>query len=173
MMMRMPRWSKGHAVGSIDGRQDHVLDGYDQRKILLTIPCVSGYVSVVRLAVAGLASRMNFPVDAIDDIKIAISEACTNAIQHAYTDGQLGVIAITLINQDDTLEIEIKDTGKGFDPNALDSVNGGQLTHDDPRGLGMGLTFIKSLMDDMVVDTSSGYGTTVTMKKRLTGVAGC
>jgi anti-sigma regulatory factor (Ser/Thr protein kinase) len=50
----------------------------------LTFPAQSEWVSVVRLATAGVASRMGFSYDEVEDIKLAIAEACNNAILHAH-----------------------------------------------------------------------------------------
>ena len=55
--------------------------------VKLTVPAVSDYIAVVRLAIAGVAARMNFSVDEIEDIKVAVSEACTNVVRHAYQSG--------------------------------------------------------------------------------------
>ena len=56
-------------------------------KVELSIPSISEYVGVARLAVAGVASRLKFTHEEIEDIKIAVSEACTNAVQYAYGEG--------------------------------------------------------------------------------------
>ena len=52
--------------------------------LTLSIPNDSEYISIVRLMVSGVCSRMNYAVEDIEDIKIAISEACTNVVLHAY-----------------------------------------------------------------------------------------
>ena len=52
--------------------------------ITLTIPAKPEYVSIARLTISGIATRMQFTIEEIDDLKIAISEACTNAVQHAH-----------------------------------------------------------------------------------------
>lgn len=136
----------------------------------LSVPCTAEFVGVIRLAISGVASRMNFTVEDIEDIKVSISEACTNAIQHAYTNGQdteKQKIAINTLIYPEKLEIRIEDFGEGFDTSILNNKN----LHEKSKekfGLGLGITFIKSLMDDSKVESKIGKGTTVTMMKRLT-----
>ena len=61
--------------------------------ITMEIPSDAEHISTVRLAISGIASRMAFSIEDIEDMKIAVSEACTNAIQHAY-DTEEGRISI-------------------------------------------------------------------------------
>ena len=136
-------------------------------EMTLSIPCASEFVGVVRLAVSGLATRMNFSIEEIEDIKISVSEACTNAIQHAYpnlknpNDGKIDIIATIYSNR---LEITVKDHGVGFNLNHLGSEEQKEKSQ-EKFGLGLGLTFIKSLMDDTHFQSVPGKGTTIQMIK--------
>jgi serine/threonine-protein kinase RsbW len=131
----------------------------------LNIPSSSEFVSIVRLAVSGIASRMQFTIEDIEDIKISVSEACTNSIQHGYkTDNPSNTIAITLIIHDEKLEITVQDKGSGFDVSKLDKTPSPQI-EEDKMGLGLGLTFIKNLMDEMNLESKIGVGTTLKMAK--------
>lgn len=56
--------------------------------VYLTIPAKPDYVGIARLAVSGIANRMGFSYDDIEDLKLAVSEACTNAVDHAYCGGE-------------------------------------------------------------------------------------
>ena len=80
-----------------------------------SIPCMSDYVGVVRLAVSGLATRMNFSIEEIEDIKIAVSEACTNSVQYAFDKPENERVFISFNLFKDKLEIIVKDNGKGFE----------------------------------------------------------
>ncbi len=129
----------------------------------IQIPAQSDFVGVVRLAVSGISSRMNFSIDEIEDIKVAVSEACTNAVQHAYGDGT-GTIDIAFTLHAEKLEVIVKDSGKGFDPaNAVSSKQDG--ANDALFGLGLGLTFIRTLMDFSEIESVPGRGTVVRMIK--------
>ncbi len=130
--------------------------------IKLTIPSISDYVGVARLTASGIANRMKFTHEDIEDIKIAVSEACTNSVQYAYGDSP-GDIEISFNIYDDKLEIRISDSGKGFDIDAEVKTK-----EDDPEkiGLGLGIVFMRSLMDHVDYETSAN-GTVVTLVKKV------
>lgn len=136
--------------------------------IELTIPSSTEYLGVVRLLISGVAERMNFDVDAIEDIKIAISEACTNSVLHAYDEDISNTLNLKVIRKENELEVVVKDFGKGFDlaileENKLDEkIQEGVLS-----GLGLGFTFIKSLMDEVDIQSTQSEGSTITMIKKL------
>ncbi len=134
----------------------------DSVTIKLTIPSLSDYVGVARLTASGIANRMKFTHEDIEDIKIAVSEACTNAVQYAYGDS-LGEIEMAFGIYDDKLEIVISDSGKGFDIESDVTTQ-----EDDPEkiGLGLGIVFMRSLMDQVDYNTSE-TGTTVTLVKKV------
>ena len=130
-------------------------------KVELKIPSLPEFVAVARLAVAAIASRMDFPYDAVDDIKVAVGEACTNAIEHAAcSDPPEGEINISCYLEQDALVIEVDDRGPGFDPHLCaepDVLSGG----------GLGLILIQALMDEVKLTSLAGQGTQVRMIKRL------
>jgi len=129
----------------------------------LTIPAVADQVGVVRLAASGIASRMEFPTEAIEDIKVAVSEACTNAVQYAYKkDSRIESIVVEFMQKKDQLIIKVQDKGQGFDPQKPPKRD---IKDDDPH-MGLGITFIKNLMDEVQID-SGPKGTIVTMIKKL------
>lgn len=132
------------------------------QQVKLSIPCVAEYVGIVRLAISGIAARMSFPVEDVEDLKIAISEACSNCVQYAYEDGTKNVIDIHCHIHSDKLVIEVIDTGQGFDYSLVES---NQKKPSSEINLGLGLTFIKNLMDDMKVDSKIGEGSIVTLVK--------
>jgi len=137
-------------------------------EISLKIPCLADYVGVVRLAISGVAARLNFTIDEIEDIKISISEACTNAIQHAYGDApdpEKDFIDIKIYIIEDKLDIIVQDYGKGFDLSTIGSKEQ-RIRSKEKMGLGLGLTFIQSLMDDTNFNSVPGKGTTIQMKKQ-------
>jgi len=135
--------------------------------VSLSIPCAPEYVAVARLTVSGIATRMNFSIEDIEDIKIAVSEACTNAIQYAYDDSYTHpVVKIICFLNDKDLEIHVVDHGQGFDP---ENAGKNEKTPDKNHmpSLGLGLTFIKSLMDKAEINSELGAGTTIKMFKRV------
>lgn len=133
--------------------------------VSISIPALSEFVGVARLAISGVASRLNFSVEQIEDIKVAVTEACANAVQYAYgnngrehTDKTVDISCTTF---NDRLEVSVRDSGLGFDPKnppAPDKSDG--HTH-----LGLGITFMRTLMDKADIESKKGKGTTVTLTK--------
>lgn len=136
----------------------------ESKKVQIDIPSSSEFVGVIRLAISGIATRMNFSVEEIEDIKIAISEACTNSVQHAYAEGVEGRIHIECEMIPDKLVITVSDAGRGFDTGIL-GTSEQRKNSEKKLGLGLGLTFIKNLMDEAEVLSEPGKGTTVKMIK--------
>lgn len=125
----------------------------------LTIPAKSEYIGIVRLTTSGVANRMGYSYDDIEDIKVAVSEACTNAVNHAYGDGEDGMVTIKLHTFDDRLEIMVIDQGRSFDIktilNELQPLNASMTLEQMNEG-GLGLYLIETLMDQVTVNNESG-----------------
>ena len=127
----------------------------------LEIPARAEFVALARLLVSAMASSDTLlPDDRIDDLKIAVSEACTNAIE-AY--GGVDPVERVLVRchaHDNRLEVDVEDRADGFDPNAL--PDNPPVT--DPDRLkferGLGIPLIRALVDE-VEFSSSGGGTAV------------
>jgi serine/threonine-protein kinase RsbW len=130
-------------------------------EVTLRIPNSPEFVAVARMTVAAIACRMDFPYDAVDDIKVAVGEACTNAIEHAALEGHPGEeIEIRCVLETESLIIEVIDKGQGFDP---DQRSEPDLT----EGGGLGLILINALMDEVQLTSLSGRGTQVRMVKHV------
>jgi len=126
----------------------------------LRIPCKAEWVALARLSVAAVASRLNFSIDEIEDIKLAVAEACTNAIQHAHGSP---FIEIKCEGLQDGLRISVRDHGRGTHP---EHIRSRELN--DERVGGLGVFLIRSLMDDVDYDVRPDQGTLLVMVKRLT-----
>jgi len=136
----------------------------------LHLPNRPEFVAVARLMVSAVACRMAYDIDAIEDIKVAVGEACTNAIEHGCPQGPgAQMIMVCCDLKDEGLEITVKDPGDGFDPTATRQRRQGTAVLTE-RGLGMLL--IESLMDDVKFDSMPGNGTQVRMFKRLRSLEG-
>jgi serine/threonine-protein kinase RsbW len=127
----------------------------------LKIPGRAEWVAVARLAVAAVASRLRFSVDEIEDIKLALAEACTNAIQSAG--GQdAGVIEIVCDAREDELRVTVRDSGAGIH---LEPVRAGGL--DEGRTEELGVFLIRALMDSVDYTSDPRRGTELVMIKRV------
>ncbi len=139
--------------------------------IRLTLPARAGYVGIVRLTVSGIANRMGFAYEEIEDIKLAVAEACTNAVNHAYDrSAEEMELSVTCRVFPDRLVIEVADQGKGFwfdgQPADLRPIHPDADLDDVAEG-GLGLFLIHALMDE--VDVQVGEGVTVSMTKYVRG----
>ncbi len=123
----------------------------------LTLPNKKEYVISARLAATSIASVFGFDVEKIDDIRMAVGEACNNVVLHS-TDTESFEMHIEL--KDETMTVCICDKGKGFQVRSMPPFD-----LEDYAGSGLGLFIIESLMDEMQVH-STDEGTTIIMKKR-------
>jgi len=137
--------------------------------IRLTIPAQAEYMDVARLTLFGVASQAGFSYEEIEDMKVAVSEACTNAVLHAYDDQSSGQIDLTFQLEQDSLHITIKDYGDSFMPNPHNSpppsLQNKPLEEIVPGGLG--LYMMQALMDRVEVRTD--FGTEIILMKRMAG----
>ncbi|MGE5701632.1 MAG: anti-sigma B factor RsbW [Clostridia bacterium] len=133
--------------------------------IELMIPARLEYIGIARLTVSGVANRAGLTYDDIEDVKLAVSEACTNAVQHAYV-GTEGMIRIQVQVACDRLHIIVADDGSSFDPEHAKKNMGPIDPTVDIESLaegGLGLYLIHSLMDE--VEVRSHQGIVVSMVK--------
>jgi serine/threonine-protein kinase RsbW len=129
----------------------------------LAVPTGPEYIAVVRLVVSSLASaRRNLADQRIDDIKLAVSEACTNAIEAQRAVSKDEPVVIRVLEAPERLEIQVCDHGGGFDVNDIPS----HPPVTDPERLnferGLGIPLIRTLVDYLQFD-SSPEGTVVRM----------
>ncbi len=135
--------------------------GTQAQDIVITVPSKPEYVGLARRIVAGMAQKGGLRADLIEDVKLAVGEACNNAILHGSPGGERDTVSIQCRMSDGQLIIEVKDQGRGFTmprqkvrpPMAL--AEGGR-----------GLVLIRMLMDEVSYRHSKGGGT-LKMVKRL------
>lgn len=141
--------------------------------IEIKIPAKTQYIGVARLMISGIASRLGFTYDDIEDLKIASSEAITNAVQHAYGDGQEGEVVVGCAMYEERLEIMIADHGSSFDFEETKKHVGPYSDASEERFLregGLGLYLMETLMDEVKIHHEEGV--TVFMTKHLGGERG-
>jgi serine/threonine-protein kinase RsbW len=131
----------------------------DGGQVELRIPSRAEWVGVARLAIAGIASRLQFSIEDIEDLKLAVAEACTNCIQHASGSES---IAISCKIEKDKLVMTVEDSGVGASPGSLAPRHLGE-----PQVGGLGVFLIRSLMDDVEYELGPQSGTRLTMTKFL------
>ena len=132
--------------------------------IRLTIPAKAEYVSLARLALTGLSRLRALDPETLADLKLAITEAASNSVRHAYSDGS-GTVEVLYDLQPDRLVIEVSDDGEGFDydrgPAAADLED--ELTEG-----GLGIAIIKTIADEFELGRGpDGRGSRLRFAKRL------
>lgn len=125
--------------------------------IEMKVPAKPEYVGVIRLTVSGIANRIGYTYDDIEDIKIAVSEACSNVVHHAYKDE--GYISIRFQIYSDQLKVIVADNGSSFDIEAfrkrLGPVDKNMPVSELKEG-GLGLYLINTLMDRVEISEDNG-----------------
>ncbi len=124
----------------------------------LTVPARPENVAVVRHAMGGLGDAANVSDQVLSDIKLAVTEACTNVVVHAYPDGE-GPLVVRATFDGELVTIVVVDRGRGITPRP------------DSPGLGLGLPLIATLADSLELGTSEIGETEVRMTFRLSDEA--
>ena len=118
-----------------------------------------------RVAVASFVSQLDPTIEELSEIKTAVSEAVTNSIVHAYED-ELGMITVSAEIKEDVVTIKVSDKGKGIEN--IDKAKEPLFTTKvDLERSGMGFTIMENFMDELVIKSELGKGTTVTMSKKI------
>ena len=142
-----------------EGSQDMAVNGHTEHSIRLTIPAKAEYISLCRLALAGLARVRPVEEEALADLKLAITEAASNSVRHAYDDGG-GTVEVVYEMLPDRLVIEVCDSGEGFEPPAAED-DSDELTEG-----GLGIAIIRSIADEFEI-RSGEDGSKLRFAKRL------
>ena len=134
-------------------------------EVLLEFPSRSSNEGFARSAAACFAAQMDPTLNELEDIKTAVSEAVTNAIVHGYPDA-IGTVTLKLrVCPGNILELTVKDKGRGIPD--VEKARQPMFTTGGEERSGMGFTIMESFMDQLLVRSLPGRGTTVTMKKKL------
>jgi serine/threonine-protein kinase RsbW len=134
-----------------DTAADEEAQGDGMRSIRLRIPAKAEYITLCRLALTGLAQLREIGDDTMADLKLALTEAVSNSVRHAYGDLGEGHVDITYELQPDRLGIEVVDDGNGFDPEEAPSFESSELSEG-----GLGIAIIRTIADEFEIQSSPG-----------------
>ena len=135
--------------------------GGGEQAIRLTIPAKPEYITLCRLALTGLSRVRRLSQETLGDLKLAITEACSNAVRHAYPEGG-GMVEILYDLRPDRLVIEVADDGEGFEP-VGEREDGGELSEG-----GLGIAIIRSIADEFEIGSQgNGRGSRLRFVKLL------
>lgn len=135
-------------------------------EIKFTMPSLSVNESTARAVVSSFLIQADPTVEELSDIRTAVSEAVTNAVVHAYRNakGNIELVVKLLVGRE--VYIRIKDRGCGIE-DVEQAMQPLFTTAPEEERSGLGFSVMSSFMDKLSVKSSSGKGTTVTMRKRL------
>lgn len=128
----------------------------------LEFPSIPQNVGFARMVVSTFASQLEFTLAEIEEIRVAVSEAVSNCVIHAYPK-DAGLVKLGLAIANEALTIKVQDFGVGIPD--IDQAK--QATYStQPERMGLGLVFMESFMDEMELISKPADGTTVILKKR-------
>jgi serine/threonine-protein kinase RsbW len=135
------------------------------RKVTLALPMVPEMEIEASKTAMAIAESMRMSPDRIDEVRMAVVEACINALEHSRSSEKEVFVTFEVLGGQDPekLRITVRDTGVGFSPEAIEEPTI-QEKLKSQRKRGWGLKIIRGLMDEVEIDSGS-EGTTVVMSK--------
>ena len=119
--------------------------------VKLTLPARPENVAVIRHVLGAFAEALRLPDALVEDLRLAVTEACTNVVRHAYAPGSPGTVEIWLRPDDEEVSVVVADHGRGIG------------TSSDTTGPGLGLPLIAAIADDVELQPVPGGGSRVAM----------
>ena len=129
------------------------LERVDGAPVRLSVPARAENLTVVRQALTGVALAVGMEHEQVEDLKLAVTEACTNVVLHAYAPETAGRMDVEAWAGDGAVLVLVRDEGRGITPD---------IEHARP-GLGLGLKLIATLARDVRISAEPGRGTSVWM----------
>ena len=120
--------------------------------VRLTLPARPENVAVIRHVLGAFAEALQLPADLVEDMRLAVTEACTNVVRHAYHHGEPGPIDVVIRPTGNQLELIVSDHGAGIGPSP------------DLAGPGLGLPLIAALADHVEIDHGPARGSRLAMR---------
>ena len=125
-------------------------------------------ISPIRLCITTFSSNLNIHIDELMDVKTALSEAVTNAVDHAYDEenDENKILVEATVEDNEKMVIKIRDYGKGIEDISL-AMTPAYTTKPENEHAGMGFTIMESFMDEVIVDSTVNLGTTILLTKKI------
>ena len=122
--------------------------------VRLTLPARPENVAVIRHVLGAFAEALQLPADLVEDMRLAVTEACTNVVRHAYDEDEPGPIDVVIRPNGDRLDLIVSDYGRGIGPSP------------DLAGPGLGLPLIAALADAVELEHGPSRGSRLAMSFR-------
>ena len=123
-------------------------------------------VGVARVTSASFAGQLDFTIAELEEIKVAVSEAVSNAVIHAYPECE-GQVELSMMIEDSSVVYEVRDHGIGIAD--IDKAREADFSSQTER-MGMGFVFMESFMDRITVESVVDQGTVVRMVKSCSSI---
>ena len=137
-----------------------------ERKFTLHVPSSTENLVLIREFVSTIGAQAGLEDADIGKLELAVDEACANVIEHAYGHDITKEVIVRATFDDETLRIDVEDTGRGFDPQSVPSEELERLVQARKSG-GLGMRLMKSLMDEVHYEIAPGEKNELHMMKRL------
>jgi anti-sigma regulatory factor (Ser/Thr protein kinase) len=137
-----------------------------ERKFTLAVPSSTENLALIREFVGVIASQAGLDQKDAGKLELAVDEACANVIEHAYGHDQTKEVIIRASLDEETLKIDVEDTGRGFDPGSVKQDELDELINKRATG-GLGMRLMKTLMDEVRYEIEPGKKNELHMMKRL------
>jgi serine/threonine-protein kinase RsbW len=136
-------------------RENSGVTGATPSPVRLSLPAKAGNIAVVRRALEAVAEELALPHRLVEDMRLAVTEACTNVVRHAYTGAEAddaSALRVELLPHAYGMHVIVEDRGRGVGPSP------------DASGPGLGLPLIASLTSQLEVSHGAGHrGSRITM----------
>ncbi len=119
--------------------------------VKLTLPARPENVSVIRHVLGAFAEALDLPDELVEDLRLAVTEACTNVVRHAYPPDLPGPVEISIRPEADYVTVVVSDRGRGIGSSS------------DTTGPGLGLPLIAAIADEVELQPVPGGGSRVAM----------
>jgi len=133
-------------------------------KLSLTFSSLPENVSIARTLVSTLGAQLDLPINELEELKVAVSEAVTNSIIHGYNNDPNNFVTLEIESSSEKIQIQVIDHGCGI-PDIKQAMQASFST--DPDRMGLGFIFMQSFMDELHVESTVNSGTKVIMTKYL------
>ncbi|HZL55560.1 MAG TPA: ATP-binding protein [Bryobacteraceae bacterium] len=137
-----------------------------ERTFSLQVPSNTENLAMIRDFVNGIGTRAGLGAADVARMELAVDEACANVIEHAYGPEVTKEVSVRATIDDEMVQIDVVDTGKGFDPSTISDKNLEQLVAERRSG-GLGMRLIKTVMDEVHYEVIPGEKNELRMIKRL------
>ncbi len=138
-----------------------------ERTFSLHVPSSTENLSMIRDFVKSIGTQSGMGDMDVAKLEMAVDEACANVMEHAYNSDSTKEVSIRALVDETSVQIEVIDTGKGFDPAAVEQLKLEDLVSAKRTG-GLGMRLIKSFMDEVHYEMLPGVKNELKMVKRLT-----